>query len=59
MNKLNIIFLGLGTFLIGYLITTVYIPIEDAYVQSMVSIKLAILFLAGIISSWAYILYKK
>ena len=59
MNKLNIIFLGLVTFLIGYLITTVYIPIEDAYVQSMVSIKLAILFLAGIISSWAYILYKK
>ena len=59
MNKLNTIFIGLGTFLIGYLITTVYIPIDDAYLQSMVSIQLAILFLAGIISAWAYILYKK
>ncbi|MDU4859902.1 MAG: hypothetical protein E6356_17455 [Terrisporobacter othiniensis] len=59
MNKLNTIFIGLGTFLIGYLITTAYIPIDDAYLQSMVSIQLAILFLAGIISAWAYILYKK
>lgn len=33
--------------------------IDDAYLQSMVSIQLAILFLAGIISAWTYILYKK
>lgn len=29
MNKLNTIFLGVGTFLVVYLLTMFYVPIDD------------------------------
>lgn len=59
MNKLNTIFLGIGTFLVGYLLTMFFVPIDDVYLQSMEQIRLSILFLAGIISIWAYLIYTK
>lgn len=59
MKRVTTVLLGIVTFYIGFYLTTMYVPIKDVYLQSIESIRLAILFLASIISMIGYLIYDK
>lgn len=59
MNKLDVFLIGVGTCFLGYFLTIIYIPIQDVYLQSIESVRLAILFLAGVISMWGYLILQE